>query len=113
MLKARLVFGVTHLPIRLCFLKASHLFVRQPQTGTLALLSTLPEGTGVFSPACLVHCLSGQNSWNLLEIDAGPSGGATLGGSLAQWYFNGEVKPPDPVTSYPGNWRTLVTHFDH
>lgn len=44
-------------------------YVEQFQLGTLALIATLPAGTGVFSPTCLVHCLSGQTPWSQLVVD--------------------------------------------
>ena len=57
-------------------------FVEEFQTGTLALISKLPAGTGVFSPTCLVHCLSGQSTFTDLEV-----AGTNLGASLSSWYF--------------------------
>ena len=56
------------------------------QAGTLALLEALPPGTGIFAPTCLVHCLSGQSSFNQLQAD-----NTTLDAALAAWYFNGET----------------------
>jgi hypothetical protein len=57
----------------------------QFQTGTLALIASLPHGSGVFSPTCLVHCLSGQSTFVDLLSD-----GTTLGASLSAWYFSGQ-----------------------
>jgi len=47
---------------------AQYSFVEQFQTGTLALISKLPPSTGVLSPACLVHCLSGQTTFTQLNV---------------------------------------------
>lgn len=92
------------------------------QTGTLSLISTLPPGTGVFSPTCLVHCLSGQTPFSLLQVDVRCRGplpaaprracfprpwaaaslaparsalspqGITMSQALSSWYFNNQVR---------------------
>ena len=63
-------------------------FVEEFQTGTLALINNLPPGTGVFSPTCLVHCLSGQSTFTGLEV-----AGTNMGAALSAWYFgHQEVK---------------------
>ena len=58
-------------------------FVSEFQAGILKLILALPPGTGVFAPTCLVHCLSGQNSFHTLS-----AAGTTLAASLSAWYFN-------------------------
>ena len=60
-------------------------FVNEFQAGILKLILALPSGTGVFAPTCLVHCLSGQNSFHTLQ-----AAGTSLAASLAAWYFNME-----------------------
>ena len=60
-------------------------FAEEFQTGTLALIASLPHGSGVFSPTCLVHCLSGQTTFVDLVSDD-----TTLGASLSAWYFSGQ-----------------------
>jgi hypothetical protein len=59
-------------------------FVEQFQTGTLQLIANLPAGTGVFSPTCLVHCLSGQPTFSDLTV-----AGTSFSNALSNWYFNG------------------------
>ena len=60
-------------------------FVNEFQAGILKLILALPPGTGVFAPTCLVHCLSGQNSFHTLT-----AAGTSLAASLSAWYFNME-----------------------
>jgi hypothetical protein len=60
-------------------------FVEEFQSGTLALIASLPPGTGVYSPTCLVHCLSGQTSFTTLTAAANMS----LATALSAWYFAG------------------------
>jgi hypothetical protein len=59
-------------------------FVEEFQAGTLALIAALPSSAGVFSPTCLVHCLSGDAPFSQLA-----GAGTTLAASLASWYFEG------------------------
>ena len=67
-------------------------YVNSFQQGTLALIATLPPGTGVFSPTCLVHCLSGQTTWNELMVTSpGAPTAMSLSQSLSSWYFNAEA----------------------
>jgi hypothetical protein len=61
---------------------AQYAFVEEFQTGTLALIRSLPPGTGVFSPTCLVHCLSGQATFTQLNV-----AGTTFEQALSGWYF--------------------------
>jgi len=60
-------------------------FVSEFQAGILQLILSLPPGTGVFAPTCLVHCLSGQSSYHTLW-----AANTTLGAALSTWYFNGQ-----------------------
>ena len=60
-------------------------FVEEFQAGILSLIGSLPSGTGVFSPTCLVHCLSGQTTFTELT-----SAGTTLDAALTAWYFTGD-----------------------
>jgi hypothetical protein len=59
-------------------------FVEQFQTDTLALIASLPQGTGVYSPTCLVHCLSGQPIFQDLTVN-----GVSMASALSSWYFQG------------------------
>lgn len=56
-------------------------FVEEFQTGTLSLIASLPTGTGVFSPTCLVHCLSGQNTFTNVTV-----GGISMEQALSSWF---------------------------
>ena len=56
-------------------------FVNEFQAGILKLILALPSGTGVFAPTCLVHCLSGQNSFHTLQ-----AAGTSLAASLAAFF---------------------------
>jgi hypothetical protein len=60
-------------------------FVEEFQAGILKLIASLPPGTGVFAPTCLVHCLSGQAAFTTLIAD-----NMSLNSALSAWYFNGE-----------------------
>jgi hypothetical protein len=71
-------------------------FVEQFQTGTLALIASLPPGTGVYSPTCLVHCLSGQPIFQDLTIN-----GVSMASALAAWYFQ---DAPTRVVSQCTGW---------
>ena len=65
--------------------KSQYSFVNEFQAGILQLILRLPPGTGVFAPTCLVHCLSGQNSFHTLQ-----AANTTLSSALSSWYFNRE-----------------------
>ena len=52
----------------------------------LALIASLPSGTGVFSPTCLLHCLSGQPSYQDLWVNL-PTANWTMSRALTAWYF--------------------------
>jgi hypothetical protein len=47
-------------------------FVNSFQTGMLQLISALPPDTGIWSPTCFVHCLSGQNTWRARTLMRDP-----------------------------------------
>ena len=64
---------------------AQYAFVATFQQKVLALIAALPTGTGVFSPTCLVHCLSGQESYQSLMV-----GNWSMSTALDAWYFNDE-----------------------
>jgi hypothetical protein len=64
--------------------------VEEFQSGTLALIQALPGGTGVFSPTCLVHCLSGQTKNGQTPFTQLQSAGTSLAASLSAWYFLNE-----------------------
>jgi len=60
-------------------------FVDSFQDAVLGLIAALPPGTGVFSPTCLVHCLSGQQSYGNIRVDW-----QNLSTALEAWYFRGQ-----------------------
>ena len=65
-------------------------FIYDFQAQVLALIRSLPAGTGVFSSTCLVHCLSGQSSFQEISVPAFPPPGQpsyTLSSVLTNWYF--------------------------
>jgi hypothetical protein len=64
---------------------AQYAFVATFQQKVLALIDALPAGTGVFSPTCLVHCLSGQESYQALKV-----GNWSMSTALDAWYFHDE-----------------------
>ena len=67
-------------------------FVDSFQTAYLALIKDLPAGTGVFSPTCLVHCLSGQatySNFQILDSDAGSN--VSMADALDAWYFGNQT----------------------
>jgi hypothetical protein len=63
----------------------------------LALIDALPAGTGVFSPTCLAHCLSGQSSFQALKI-----GTWSMSTALEAWYFGNQ---PVSVISPCQGWN--------
>lgn len=65
-------------------------FVEEFQSGILALIGNLPPGTGVFSPTCLVHCLSGQTKNGQTPFTQLETAGTTLSAALSAWYFQGD-----------------------
>jgi hypothetical protein len=60
-------------------------FVEEFQVGILKLITALPPGTGIYAPTCLVHCLSGQASFNVPLVQQ-----TSLNTAVSHWYFNGE-----------------------
>ena len=65
-------------------------FVEEFQAGTLALIAALPAGTGVFSPTCLVHCLSGQTKNGQTPFTQIEAADTTLAAALEAWFFQGD-----------------------
>ena len=76
---------------------AQFAFVAAFQQKVLALIASLPAGTGVFSPTCLVHCLSGQESYQELKV-----GNWSMSSALDAWYFGAE---PVHVVSPCQGWN--------
>ena len=74
-------------------------FVDQFQSGTRTLIASLPGGTGVFSPTCLVHCLSGQTTFADLLVD-----GTSFVRAVSGWYFDGT---PTQVVSQCNGWQCI------
>ena len=91
-------------------------FVNSFQPAFLNLINSLPPGSGVFSPTCLVHCLSGQNTYFEFYVNgetmsrcviptaaASPFSSHSLPFSpsaLNAWYFDGQ--PTSVVSSCTG-----------
>ncbi len=71
-------------------------FVNTFQSAVLALIASLPAGTGVFSSTCLVHCLSGQPSFQALTVN-----NVSMSEALNAWYFDAE---PTSVVSTCSGW---------
>ena len=61
-------------------------FVDSFQTAVLALVAAVPAGTSVWSPTCLVHCISGQSTYSQLMAD-GP--GTSMQTAVETWFFGG------------------------
>lgn len=68
---------------------AQFAFVNSIQAAYLQLIASLPAGTGVYSPTCLVHCLSGQASFSqfLVSVANGAPPSVSLNDALSAWYF--------------------------
>ena len=56
-------------------------FVNSFQPAFLALIASMPPGTGVFSPTCLAHCLSGQSTYSTLLVN-----GLSMNDAVTSWY---------------------------
>ena len=78
---------------------AQYAFVSEFQTGTRALIASLPAGTGVFSPTCLVHCLSGQTTYSQLIV-----AGSSFSAAVNKWYFDNQ---PVQVVSQCNGWQCI------
>jgi len=61
---------------------AQFAFVDSFQPAFLDLIAALPPGTGVYSPTCLVHCLSGQPTFADFLTN-----GVSMSAALSDWYF--------------------------
>ena len=72
-------------------------FVDSFQNAFLQLIHSLPPGTGVFSPTCLVHCLSGQNTYFQFYVN-----GESMSTALNAWYFDNQ---PTSVVSACTGWE--------
>ena len=71
-------------------------FVDSFQPAFLALIASLPAGTGVYSPTCLVHCISGQITFSSFLVN-----GVSMNDALNAWYFNAT---PTSVVSACQGW---------
>jgi hypothetical protein len=56
-------------------------FVNSFQPAVLSLIDALPSNAGVFSPTCLVHCLSGQDTFQNLLVN-----GQSFSQAFAAWW---------------------------
>lgn len=72
-------------------------FVNSFQPAFLNLINSLPQGTGVYSPTCLVHCLSGQNTYFQFLVN-----GQTMSDAVNAWYFDNQ---PVAVISSCNGWE--------
>ena len=61
---------------------AQFAFVNSFQPAFLDLIASLPAGTGVYSPTCLVHCLSGQPTYSSFLVN-----NISMNSALNAWYF--------------------------
>jgi hypothetical protein len=60
-------------------------FVNSFQPAVLALINAVPAGTGVYSSTCLMHCLSGQTTYDAVTVN-----GISMSSALNSWFFDGE-----------------------
>ena len=79
-------------------------FVDSFQSNMLALFDRLPPATGIFSPTCFVHCLSGQNTWYQLTVN-----GVSMQQAVQSWYFRAQPSaPPTRVVSACEGWNCVL-----
>ena len=74
-------------------------FVNSLQASFLDLIAQLPPGTGVYSPSCLVHCLSGEPSYYTFTVN-----GETMSSALNAWFFD---ELPTSVVSPCVGWACV------
>jgi hypothetical protein len=70
-------------------------FVNSFQPAVLALIDSLPPGTGVFSPTCLAHCLSGQTTYDAFTI-----GGQSMEQAVMNWWQGQPTRVVSPCTGW-------------
>ena len=70
-------------------------FVDSFQPAVLSLVNALPQGSGVYSPTCLVHCLSGQDTFQNLQVN-----GVSMSGAFSAWWSG----TPTSVVSQCQGW---------
>ena len=73
-------------------------FVNSFQPAVLSLIASLPPNTGVFSPTCLVHCLSGQTTFQNLDVN-----GQSMATALSAWWSG----VPTRVVSSCQGWNCV------
>ena len=73
-------------------------FVNSFQPAVLSLIDSLPAGSGVFSPTCLVHCLSGQDTYQNLLVN-----GVSMSSAFAAWWSG----TPTSVVSPCQGWDCI------
>ena len=74
---------------------AQFAFVDSFQPAFLDLIASLPPGSGVYSPTCLVHCLSGQPTYSDFLVN-----GQSMGDAVNAWYFDNQ--PTSVVSACQG-----------
>ncbi len=71
-------------------------FVNSFQPAVLALIDSVPAGTGVYSSTCLMHCLSGQTTYDAVTVN-----GISMSSALNSWFFDGaETKVVSSCTGW-------------
>ena len=70
-------------------------FVDSFQPAVLSLIDALPAGSGVFSPTCLVHCLSGQDTYQNLLVN-----GKSFSQAFAAWWAGTPTSVVDPCQGW-------------
>lgn len=70
-------------------------FVDSFQPAVLSLIDSLPAGSGVFSPTCLVHCLSGQDTYQDLLVN-----GISFSQAFAAWWAGTPTSVVDPCQGW-------------
>ena len=76
-------------------------FIDSIQTAYLDLIAALPAGTGIFSPTCLVHCLSGQATYYNYYVTQADQSQVSLSEALDAWFFD---QTPTVVVSPCVGW---------
>ena len=64
---------------------AQYAFVNSFQPAILRLIDSLPAGTSVYSSTCLMHCLSGQSTFDAFTVN-----GISMSQAMSSWFFDGQ-----------------------
>lgn len=71
-------------------------FVATYQQAVLNLIAALPPGSGVFSPSCLLTCLSASTAWAAVGVDD-----VTIGTALEGWFVGASQHFVADCTGWP------------